>query len=80
MADTAIGARPDDRLAKELESVKVPVITAGDGAAIGYIEGALASGFASAKPREAQPNDVLVNTYATNGNLTDKPFHLQVFC
>jgi hypothetical protein len=41
---------------------------------------ALASGFASAKPREAQPNDVLVNTYATNGNLTDKPFHLQVFC
>lgn len=43
----AIGARPDDRLAKELESVKVPVITAGDGAAIGYIEGALASGFAA---------------------------------
>ena len=40
----------------------------------------LASGFGSAKPREAQPNDVLVNTYATNGNLTDKPFHLQVFC
>jgi hypothetical protein len=25
----------------------VPVITAGDGAAIGYIEGALASGFAA---------------------------------
>ena len=43
----AIGARPDDRLAKELETVKVPVITAGDGAAIGYIEGALASGFAA---------------------------------
>ena len=43
----AIGARPDDRLAKELESVRVPVITAGDGAAIGYIEGALASGFAA---------------------------------
>ena len=47
MADTAIGARPDDRLAKELESVKVPVISIGDGAAIGYIEGALASGFAA---------------------------------
>jgi hypothetical protein len=47
VADTAIGARPDDRLAKELESVKVPVITAGDGAAIGYIVGALASGFAA---------------------------------
>jgi 2,4-dienoyl-CoA reductase-like NADH-dependent reductase (Old Yellow Enzyme family)/NADPH-dependent 2,4-dienoyl-CoA reductase/sulfur reductase-like enzyme len=43
----AIGARPDDRLAKELESVRVPVLTAGDGAAIGYIEGALASGFAA---------------------------------
>lgn len=43
----AIGARPDDRLARELESVRVPVITAGDGAAIGYIEGALASGFAA---------------------------------
>ena len=41
---------------------------------------ALASGFGSAKPRESFPNDVLVNTYATNGNLTDKPFHLQVFC
>lgn len=40
----------------------------------------LASGFGSAKPREGVPNDVLVNTYATNGNLTDKPFHLQVFC
>lgn len=43
----AIGARPDDRLAKELETVKVPVISIGDGAAIGYIEGALASGFAA---------------------------------
>ncbi|KAB2968807.1 FAD-dependent oxidoreductase [Zoogloea sp.] len=43
----AIGARPDDRLARELESVRVPVLTAGDGAAIGYIEGALASGFAA---------------------------------
>ena len=43
----AIGARPDDRLAKELETFKVPVISIGDGAAIGYIEGALASGFAA---------------------------------
>ncbi len=43
----AVGARPDDRLAKELESVRVPVLTAGDGAAIGYIEGAIASGFAA---------------------------------
>lgn len=41
---------------------------------------ALASGFATAKPRDLEPNDVVVTTYATNGNLTDKPFHLQVFC
>ncbi|WP_421118333.1 hypothetical protein ACE2AJ_13085 [Aquihabitans daechungensis] len=41
---------------------------------------ALASGFASAKPSNTDANAVIVNTYATNGNLTDKPFHLQVFC
>lgn len=40
----------------------------------------LASGFASAKPANGNANAVIVNTYATNGNLTDKPFHLQVFC
>ena len=37
-------------------------------------------GFAEAKPSPTVSNQVLINTYATNGDLTDKPFHLQVFC
>ncbi|MBS0345835.1 MAG: FAD-dependent oxidoreductase [Proteobacteria bacterium] len=41
----AVGARPDDRLARALEETGIPVTAIGDGAAIGYIEGALASGF-----------------------------------
>lgn len=40
----AIGARPDDSLARELEKAGVPVSSIGDGAEIGYIEGALKSG------------------------------------
>ena len=40
----AVGARPDDTLARTLEAGGVPVTSVGDGAHIGYIEGAVKSG------------------------------------
>lgn len=40
----AVGARPDDSLARALEAAGVPVSSVGDGAQIGYIEGAVKSG------------------------------------
>ena len=40
----AVGARPDDSLARSLEAAGVPVSSVGDGAQIGYIEGAVKSG------------------------------------
>lgn len=40
----AVGARPDDSLARALEAAGVPVTAIGDGAQIGYIEGAIKSG------------------------------------
>ena len=40
----AVGARPDDTLARSLEAAGVPVSSVGDGAQIGYIEGAVKSG------------------------------------
>jgi hypothetical protein len=40
----AVGARPDDSLARSLEAAGVPVSAVGDGAQIGYIEGAIKSG------------------------------------
>ena len=40
----AVGARPDDSLARSLEAAGVPVSSVGDGARIGYIEGAVRSG------------------------------------
>ncbi|MDY0072338.1 MAG: NAD(P)/FAD-dependent oxidoreductase [Thauera sp.] len=40
----AVGARPDDRLARSLEEAGVPVTQVGDGAQLGYIEGAVKSG------------------------------------
>jgi len=40
----AVGARPDDSLARSLEAAGVPVTSVGDGAQIGYIEGAVKSG------------------------------------
>lgn len=40
----AVGARPDDSLARALEAAGVPVSAVGDGAQIGYIEGAVKSG------------------------------------
>lgn len=41
----AVGARPDNRLAKELESCGLPITNIGDGEQLGYIEGAMRSGF-----------------------------------
>jgi 2,4-dienoyl-CoA reductase-like NADH-dependent reductase (Old Yellow Enzyme family)/NADPH-dependent 2,4-dienoyl-CoA reductase/sulfur reductase-like enzyme len=40
----AVGARPDNSLARALEAAGVPVSSVGDGAEIGYIEGAVKSG------------------------------------
>jgi len=60
---------------REIRSCTMSVAVGGSNAA-----DALASGMASAKPSPTTSNQVLVNTYAVNGNLTDKPFHLQVFC
>ena len=44
----AVGARPDHRLAKSLEAAGIPVLSVGDGASLGYIEGALKSGLQAA--------------------------------
>lgn len=40
----AVGARPDDTLARSLESAGVPIVSVGDGAELGYIEGAVKTG------------------------------------
>lgn len=44
----AVGARPDDSLARALATAGVPVSSVGDGARIGYIEGAMKSGMDAA--------------------------------
>ncbi|MDX1465310.1 MAG: FAD-dependent oxidoreductase [Halomonas sp.] len=40
----ALGAEPDDRLARSLEAAGVPVTAIGDGERLGYIEGAMRGG------------------------------------
>jgi len=45
----AIGASPDDSVAKSFQDCNVPVTNIGDGAEIGFIEGAIQSGFDAAR-------------------------------